>query len=263
MFIDDLDYENKKSKVYGVVTALVTNNKDPEQMGRVKVTYPWLAEDDESYWARIATMMAGNDRGSYFIPEVDDEVLVAFEHGDIHYPYIIGALWNGQDKVHENNDDGENNLRVIKSRSGHRIVFDDTADKEQVMIETHTGHKVILDDTSGSEKITIIDHTEDRKIVIDSKAKTIDIRNENGKINIFAGDDINIETDKKLNIKTGSSTNIKAGSSLEAKASSSVTIKAGSSCSVEATSNMSVKGAMLTAEASGQTSIKGAIINLN
>jgi len=242
MFGDDLDYENKKSKVYGVVTALVTNNKDPEKMGRVKVTYPWLAEGDESHWARIATMMAGDGRGTYFIPEIDDEVLVAFEHGDIHYPYIIGSLWNGKDTVHENNEDGENNLRVIKSRSGHKIIFDDT---------------------DGNEIITIIDHTEDRKIVIDSKEKTIDIHNEDGQINIFAGDDINIETKKNLNIKTGSDMIVKAGSNIEAKADSSVKVKAGSSCDVEAASTMTVKGSVLNAEASGVTSIKGKVINLN
>ncbi len=255
---DDLDYENKSSKIYGVVTAIVTNNKDDEGMGRVKVNYPWLAEDDESYWARIATMMAGNDRGTYFIPEIDDEVLVAFEHGDINYPYILGSLWNGKDKVHETNDDGKNNLRVIKSRCGHKIIFDDT---------------------DGNEKITIIDHTEKRKIVIDSKEKTIDIRNENGKINIFAGDDINIETDKNLNIKTGqdmksdigsnfttkasSSVEIKSGSSTTIKSGSSMTVNAGASSNIEAGANIKVKGAMATVEASGVTTVKGSIVKLN
>jgi len=241
MFIDDLDYENKSSKVYGVVTAIVTNNKDEENMGRVKVTYPWLAENDESHWARIATMMAGNDRGTYFIPEIDDEVLVAFEHGDIHYPYIIGSLWNGKDKVHENNDDGENNLRVIKSRSGHKIIFDDT---------------------DGNEIITIIDHTEDRKIVIDSKEKTIDIINKDGNININAGEDINIEAGNNLNIKVGSDTTIDTSSNMKLKSGTSTTVKAGSSCAIEASSSMSVKGATLKAEASGTTDLKGAVVTV-
>jgi len=105
----------------------VTNNKDEEGLGRVKVTFAWLAENDESNWARIATMMAGNDRGSYFLPEVGDEVLIAFEQGSIStFLHVIGSLWNGKDKVHETNSDGKNNLRVIKSRSGHKIIFDDT-----------------------------------------------------------------------------------------------------------------------------------------
>jgi uncharacterized protein involved in type VI secretion and phage assembly len=242
MLIHDLDYENRSSKIYGVVTAIVTNNKDPENMGRVKVNYPWLAENDESHWARIATMMAGNDRGTYFIPEVDDEVLVAFEHGDIHYPYIIGALWNGKDKVHENNSDGKNNLRVIKSRSGHKVIFDDT---------------------EGNEKITVIDKTEQRSIVIDSKQKTIDIRNEDGKINIFAGDDINIETNKNLNINTGQNTNVEASTNIDMKATSNANIKANSSANFEAGASVKVKGSMSTVEASGITTVKGSLVKLN
>lgn len=242
MLINDLDYENRSSKIYGVVTAIVTNNKDPENMGRVKVNYPWLAENDESHWARIATMMAGNDRGTYFIPEVEDEVLVAFEHGDIHYPYIIGALWNGKDKVHENNSDGKNNLRVIKSRSGHKVIFDDT---------------------EGNEKITVIDKTEQRSIVIDSKQKTIDIRNEDGKINIFAGDDINIETNKNLNINTGQNTNVEASTNIDMKANSNANIKANSSANFEAGASVKVKGSMSTVEASGITTVKGSLVKLN
>jgi len=241
MFGQDLDHENNSSKIYGVVTAVVTNNKDEEGMARVKVTFPWLAENDESHWARVATMMAGNDRGIYFLPEVGDEVLVAFEHGDIHYPYIIGSLWNGKDKVHETNKDGKNNLRVIKSRSGH---------------------KIILDDTEGKEKITIIDKTEKRSIVIDSKKKTIDIRNEDGKINIFAGDDINIETKKNLNIKTTKDTKVEA-MNVEVKANSNIKFKASASGNFEAGAAIKVKGSMATVEASGVTTVKGSFIKLN
>lgn len=242
MFGNELDHEDNSSKINGVVTAVVTNNKDEEGMGRVKVTFPWLAENDESHWARVATMMAGNDRGIYFLPEVGDEVLVAFEHGDIHYPYIVGSLWNGKDKVHETNDDGKNNLRVIKSRSGH---------------------KVILDDTEGNEKITVIDKTEQRTIVIDSKEKTIDIRNEDGQINIFAGDDINIETKKNLNIKTTQNTKVEASSNIEMKATSNVNLKASAAGNFEAGAAIKIKGSLATLEASGVTTVKGSLIKLN
>jgi len=241
MFGNDLDHEERSSKINGVVTGVVTNNKDEEGMGRVKVTFAWLAENDESHWARIATLMAGNDRGTYFLPEVGDEVLVAFEHGDIHYPYIIGSLWNGKDKVHEINEDGKNNLRVIKSRSGH---------------------KIILDDTEGKEKITVIDKTEKRSIVIDSEKKTIDIRNEDGKINIFAGDDINIETKKNLNIKTTKDTKIEA-MNVDVKANSNIKFKASASGTFEAGAAIKVKGSMATLEASGVTTVKGSIVKLN
>ena len=85
----------RNGRILGVVTGVVTNNKDPDKLGRVKVRFPWLSDTDESWWARVASPMAGKDRGVFFLPEVDDEVLVAFEHGDPRFPYVIGALWNG------------------------------------------------------------------------------------------------------------------------------------------------------------------------
>jgi uncharacterized protein involved in type VI secretion and phage assembly len=85
---------------YGVCPAQVTDIKDPDNQGRVQVALPWSPDSgSERYtaWARLATLMAGNNRGSWWIPDVDDEVLVAFEHGDVRRPYVVGALWNGSD----------------------------------------------------------------------------------------------------------------------------------------------------------------------
>jgi len=103
--------------------------------------------------------------------------LVAFEHGDINHPYVIGALWNGVDKPPESNADGKNNIRKIKSRSGHEIIFndDDTAKKEKIEIHTKAGHKVVLDDSTGKEKIEIIDKTGSNKISIDSVQNSMTI----------------------------------------------------------------------------------------
>src|SRR5205814_7216540 len=108
-----------EARLLGVVIGIVTNNRDPDGMHRVKLRFPWLGADDESHWARVATPMAGNGRGFYTLPEVDDEVLVAFEHGSVEHAYVIGALWNGQDKAPENNDNGSNDHRSFTSRSGH------------------------------------------------------------------------------------------------------------------------------------------------
>src|SRR5262249_35696979 len=115
-------------RVQGVAVGIVTNNQDPEGMCRVKVKFAWRERDDESYWARVATLMAGDSRGSLFLPEVDDEVLVAFDQGDIHHPYVIGSLWNGQDAAPEKNSNGKNDIRKIRSRSGHEFIFDDSSD---------------------------------------------------------------------------------------------------------------------------------------
>lgn len=172
------DEKEESGKIYGVAVGVVANTKDEEGLGRVKVDLPWRGEaGDESHWARIATLMVGNGYGSFFIPDVGDEVLVAFEHGDINHPYVIGALWNGVDKPPESNADGKNNIRKIKSRSGHEIIFndDDTAKKEKIEIHTKAGHKVVLDDSTGKEKIEIIDKTGSNKISIDSVQNSITI----------------------------------------------------------------------------------------
>ena len=142
-------------KVYGVAVGIVTNNQDPDAMHRVRVKFPWLSDDHESWWARVGTPMAGNGRGIYFLPEVDDEVLVAFEHGDIRFPYVIGSLWNGQDKPSANNGDGKNNTREIRSRSGHIVRLDDTDGSESIQITDKTGsNSITLKSSDNSITIT-------------------------------------------------------------------------------------------------------------
>ena len=176
--IEDIGIEELRSnRLNGVAPAVVTNNQDPEGLGRVKVKFPWLSDDNETDWVRVATLMAGPERGSFFLPEVGDEVLVAFEHGDINAPYVIGVLWNGQQKPPETNSDGKNNIRKIRSRSGHEIVFndDDTAKKEKIEIHTKAGHRIVLDDSAGGEKIEVVDKTGSNRIVIDSVKNSIGI----------------------------------------------------------------------------------------
>ncbi len=164
-------------EIAGVVIGIVRDNKDPEKKGRVSVSFPWRNEEDRGYWARVSTPMAGNDRGLFFLPEVGDEVLVAFDRGDINHPYVIGSLWNNVDKAPENNADGKNSIRKIKSRSGHQIILNDDSEqmKESVQIVTNGGHNIILDDSAGSEKIEIIDKTGSNKICMDSVLNAINI----------------------------------------------------------------------------------------
>ncbi len=147
----------QKAKVYGVVVGIVTNNVDPDKLGRVKVRFPWLSDEDESHWARIATLMAGPGRGAFFLPEVDDEVLVAFENGNVDVPYVVGALWNGVDTPIQTNEDEKNNIRQIITRSGHSLTFDDNSDDgtEKITLQTQLGHTVEMDDTDGTGSISV------------------------------------------------------------------------------------------------------------
>ncbi len=129
--------------INGVVTAIVT----AVGAGKVKLKFPWLHETDgeerESNWARIATAMAGNDRGTFLMPEVGDEVLVAFEKGSFGNPYVIGFLWNGKDTPPET----DTQKRVIKTKSGHTVTFNDNSAGEEIVIESQGGQKVELKDT--------------------------------------------------------------------------------------------------------------------
>ena len=205
ILIDTEEREAMASRIQGVVVGVVTNNEDPDLMGRVKVKFPWLSDADESHWARIAAPMAGKERGVYFLPEVDDEVLVAFEHGDVRFPYVLGALWNGKEAPPAKNEDGKNNIRVIKSRSGHVIR---------------------LNDEDGKEKIEIIDKSEKNSIVFDTSENTI-----------------TITVDKDITLSAPQGTIKLDAQNVELKSSADTKIEAGAGMDVKASSTMNIKGA--------------------
>lgn len=142
---------------YGVFPALVSDINDPEGQGRVKITLPWSPDPDGgSYetWARLATLMGGNNRGSWFVPDVSDEVLVTFEAGDPRRPYVIGGLWNGSDAPPEKMDAAGNNFKkVLRSRNGVQITLDDKDGQEQMILETPGGQKLTLKDGPGAVEI--------------------------------------------------------------------------------------------------------------
>jgi uncharacterized protein involved in type VI secretion and phage assembly len=208
----EVDSYTGAGKVYGVVVGIVTNNQDPEKLGRVKVKYPWLSDSEESHWARMATLMAGRDRGSFYLPEVDDEVLLAFEHGDVRFPYVIGMLWNGKDTPRYDNSDGRNDLRAITSRSGHEFIFNDNDQQGNVTIHTRKNHVITLDDSAGGEKISIVDTTGSNSVVIDSNQNSIAVKSA-----------------VRLTIE-----------------SQIIEIKAGGTMKIEATGTMTIKGALVT-----------------
>lgn len=142
---------------YGVYPALVNDVKDPDGQGRVKVTLPWAPDTDGgSYeaWARLATLLAGANRGSWFVPDPNDEVLVAFEGGDPRRPYVVGGLWNGSDAPPESMDGaGRNARKVLRSRNGVKVTLDDTDGQEQLVLETPGGQKLTLRDGPGAVEI--------------------------------------------------------------------------------------------------------------
>ena len=270
----NLNYEERESKIYGVVIAIVTNNKDPEGLARVKLKFPWMGEakDKETNWARVATLMAGKERGSYFIPEVEDEVLVLFENGDINYPYVVGALWNGKDKPTEKNSDGKNDIRSITSRSGHKILFNDK-EGEEVMefIDKSKKRRITF---KVKEKILEIDNQEDGGIKIVSKGKIIvesdediDISSKKN-INIKAKGDIAMEANN-IKLKSKSATELNVGSKLDINASKApVKIKSntldisGTVTKIKGATKLEMSGGMVNLKATGNLDLSGAIASL-
>lgn len=199
----DMSEKAADTRLFGLVVGVVTNNRDPDDLGRVKVRFPWLSDAEESHWARIAVPMGGKERGTYFLPEVDDEVLVAFEHGNPCFPYVLGALWNGKDAPPATNGDGKNNLRLIKSRSGHVIK---------------------LNDEDGKETIEIIDKSGKNSIVIDTAKNTLTITSDKDIALAAAQGTIKLEA-QKIELKSSADTKIEAGAGMDVKASATLNVK--------------------------------------
>jgi uncharacterized protein involved in type VI secretion and phage assembly len=175
LLTDEHEHQRQTQRVVGVAVGIVTHNQDPQGLGRVKVKFPWLSDGTETDWTKIATFMSGSDRGAVFLPEVNDEVLVAFEHGDINFPYVLGGLWNSKDPPPEKNQDGRNNVRKIRSRSGHEIIFrdDKTSRQEELEIRTNGGHSILLSDAAGAEQVVIKDKSGNNLVKIDSLTNSI------------------------------------------------------------------------------------------
>lgn len=187
--------------VQGLAVAVVTQNKDDSGLARVRVRLSWQPEGEESFWARIAVPMAGNNMGSYFLPEIGDEVLVGFERGDLSHPYIIGALWNGQLLPPETNDDGKNDRRLIRSRSGHELRFDD-GNPPTVELKLEDGKHLLLDD-----KGVKVEDDQGNSITIEAGSGTM-----------------TIESKSQLKLKS-QSISIEAGAAMEIKATGTLTLK--------------------------------------
>jgi uncharacterized protein involved in type VI secretion and phage assembly len=185
----------------GMVEGLVTDNVDPEKLGRVRVKFPTLPDMPDSWWARLAMPMAGRERGWMTIPEVGDEVLVSFVHGDHDNAVVLGSLYNGVDTPPYANEDGDNNLRVFQSRSGHRLTFDDT---------------------SGEERIELITHNEEIRIIWDAKEKVL---------SVYSGKDIIVEAKETISWKCKDFI-VEASNSISMK-TTTMEVKTDSSCTVD------------------------------
>lgn len=227
MLNDDPTDANSRSRLtQGLVVGIVTNNDDPDKLARVKVKFPWLSANEESGWAPVMSVGAGNARGFQVIPEVNDEVLVAFANGDFNQPYILGGVWNGQDAPPSNAAvaNGSVDIREFKTRAGHILRFTDK---------------------SGGEKIEILDKTGKNTIVIDSATNEIAI-NAEGVIKVIAKQDVKIQASANVEIKGDASVKV-----------------SGPQINVEASGKLTLKGASVEINGSGNVKIGGPVVQIN
>ena len=196
----DEQREDTCSRWSGVVSAIVTNNNDPEDQGRVKVKYPWMSDDVESGWARVAGAGAGDGRGFYCLPEVNDEVLVAFEHGDANRPLVLNSVWNGVDgptvPANEAIQNGKVHTRAFKTRSGHTLTFVDDSEGK-VRLETAGGHSLLLDDENS---LVQIETSGGIVVKLDDGDSSITLQC-SGKLNIEASQDIALKAGANMNLE--------------------------------------------------------------
>ena len=191
-------------KIDGVMVGIVTNNNDPEGLGRGKLKLSIREVENETDWVRIATFFAGNGRGSYFIPEVGDEVLVAFHLGEVRQPYVIGMLWSRNNVPPAEDVMGfqQNNIRKFTSRAGHEIVFDDGVLHGKVKITTRRGQVIEMDDLL--DKITITDMTGANSITIwGSAMQSITLRSGLSSIKLSSMGSVTITAPAGVQIKSG------------------------------------------------------------
>jgi uncharacterized protein involved in type VI secretion and phage assembly len=154
--IHDFTPDGGRQIYYGLYPAIVTDIVDPEQLGRIEVKFPWLGNDgaDEvRTWATLLSPYADDDQGFQALPEVDSQVVVAFEAGNLRRPYIVGACWNGRERPPVT-PEARNNKRVIKTRSQSILEFDDTQGAAKVTISMQSGHKLELDDAASTVTLT-------------------------------------------------------------------------------------------------------------
>lgn len=203
--------QSLQRKLYGVVTAVVESVDDPDKEGRVTLRFPWLDDSTVTDWVRVSQIYAGNGYGSIFVPEKKDEVIVAFVHGEMAEPIVIGGLYNGKDKPATYHDSKANkDQKLIRTKAGHQLLFDDGKQSREVEIKTAGGHIAELDDqnkllrlkTSGGHEILCDDNKRSIKVT-SSVGASIEIDGA-GKVTIKGTSEVSVEAPKVAINGTGS-----------------------------------------------------------
>ncbi|MDX2089423.1 MAG: phage baseplate assembly protein V [Kofleriaceae bacterium] len=205
---------------YGLQYGIVVQNKDPDNLDRIKVRLPWLdgGDQDQTHWAQLLTPMEGSKFGWYTLPDIDDVVVVMFIEGDVAHPVIVGGVWSKPDFSPEPNEDGKNNFRGYRSRSGHRMVFDDSG-KVKVWAADKTGKNMVgigqFDKDGAGPNVCAI-----YKPPM-AGTSGVSISSMEGKFEITAKGKLNVEAGQNIKINAKTTIDGKIGSNLDLKGSTS------------------------------------------
>lgn len=227
-------------RFYGVYTAQVTAINDPDGQGRIQVLLPWSPDPqgsgDFTVWARLATVFAGLNRGSWFLPDLSDEVLVCFEGGDPRRPVVLGGLWNGVDTPPETMDEDQKNyIKSLTSRQGVKLTMDDTEQKERFEAVTPQQQRLTFQDDESSPTVTLADKDLD---TVTMSVGTIKIFNKENKSQLTLAEDattlktndsVLLDGNSTVTVKDGGSDKITlSGGNIKVEAPTGVTIQVGS-----------------------------------
>ena len=215
-----------------LLVGIVTKNQDPKGWGRVRVKFPTLTEEHESNWARVVGYGIGSNRGNDCIPEIGDEVLIGFEHGDIHRPYVLGGVWNGKDKppehVNDSIQEGKVRLRTFDTRTGHRMQFveeDKGSSHKGIHFHTVYGHQIHLND---SEKFAEVKTKGGHQVRLEDQGKKILIKTQGGHTYELS------DQGRSITMSSTGSIKMTAPTTMEMTATGKITMRVGSS-SIEIT----------------------------
>ncbi|MEG0564904.1 MAG: phage baseplate assembly protein V [Hungatella sp.] len=244
LFNELLTREKQQKVIPGILTAIVKENWDEEHKGMVKVEYV-LGEEGKrtSGWIPVAGIYTGKEYGSYFLPEVGTQVVIAFQMGDINAPIVIASLWNQKSPIPADAANEKNTVKQIKTKGGHTLIFSEEEGKERLQLSTPGGQALVIEDEKkcieiadkDKKNVVMIDGengvvrvSADKKLELSVGGKALVIL-EAGKVTIKAGD-ITIEGEQALKLKgqqlavTGGTADISADGKLALKSSAMLQI---------------------------------------
>jgi uncharacterized protein involved in type VI secretion and phage assembly len=213
-------FESMNPTLKELARATVVSNKDPDKKGRVQVEYPWIGKASSkvpSEWARLCLPFASKDSGFWMLPEVGDEVLVYFDNGNLESPIIMGTLYSEKNKVPLSNRDGDlnsddkNNLKFIKTKSGHMLCFDDSNDEGAIILKDRDGRSFEI---NSGEKNILIKDVSGHEIIINEKELLI--KNKEGSKITIQGSKISIEASASIELGEGATEALVKGTSFMA-----------------------------------------------